>query len=1179
MRIVSLGAAARLLSRAAVAAIIVILLGANFPCRAQQVTATLSGTVQDATGAVVPQAAVTATNVNTGVAAKTTSDSTGNYIFPLLAAGSYTLSAERSGFSTTVISGLTLTVDQKATVNIELRVGSVTQAVEVKGSAPLVDTTTAGLGTTISEQPILDLPLNLRRTGTLATLVPATIDTTGRSLSSANGNGSGFNDNSFSGSGSRSSGNLILIDGMISRALNNGGFALQPVPEMTKEFKIQSNNYDAQFGLSSGTTMNLVTNSGTNKLHGSTWEYVRNQVFDSRNFFAVDQTNLVTGAEIPGTARPAYKRNQFGAALGGPIRKNRAFIFGSYEGLRLIQGETATSVVPTAAEKAGDFSSFLTGATANLCGAGGPANLNFDTGQLFKPATESFYTCPNGGGAILVGTPVVGNKITSLDSVAQKVLALYPSPNSPGNVNYVNQTPLRRPDEQFDVRFDQTLSAKDSLFVRYLFGNTNQLFPQAIPLFNQYQHFRGQNVVGGWTRTFSSNLLNDLRIGYQRDYLDLDCAGCPRQAGLLASFGIQNLVAPEPQFEAYPSFGFANFAGVGDGGYFPDILTDRVWKVEDTVTKVRGKHTLAVGADLNFWSDPGVEDPKQANGTISFNGQYSSLNFESSAASTIADLADLELGSPDYGLFTEHAFENHLAGGGWFSLFAQDNYHVTSRLSLEMGIRWEYRKQPHDTQNELATIFPLSTSYTSGDALLVTPLPAAQNDALCSDPFFVSATGQCLVMSSSMRSQRGLTGNKLSELSFGPGAGNFDPRLGISWRLTDSGKVVLHAGGGLFNDLPITNLISSFVNNNPVNTRTPTYEPPGGSPPPLTNGVPTTTETMFANAPDIGLAQAYSQLMPTPFYHTPTVYEWSASVQTQLAENWALEVGYIGNRGVHLDYIHLLGNQAAPGVGDYQPRRPFPDFNQLLYDSFDGISKYNALTVKVTKRYSRNFQTLIAYTYSKVMDWNGGDTDLINLVQNDNNPKADYAQADVNLKQRLVVSGIWQLPFGHGQAYLSNGRAANVLVGGWEIAGIVSFQDGFPLTVLSNNDYSNTESTSPRPDRVCNGAGPQTVAEWYKTDCFSTTALAQAFANNTPRFGNSGRNILTGPGLHEWDISFIKKNQLSDRIGLELRFEFFNIFNTANFGTPGTTIFTGTAGQITSAGTPRDIQFGIKFQF
>jgi hypothetical protein len=338
---------------------------------------------------------------------------------------------------------------------------------------------------------------------------------------------------------------------------------------------------------------------------------------------------------------------------------------------------------------------------------------------------------------------------------------------------------------------------------------------------------------------------------------------------------------------------------------------------------------------------------------------------------------------------------------------------------------------------------------------------------------------------------------------------------------------------------------------------------------------------MFANAPALSLAGAYSQLMPPPFYHTPTVYEWSASVQTQFAPNWALELGYVGNRGVHLDYIHLLGNQAVPGTSaNLQPRRPYPDFNQLLYDTFDGISRYNALTVKLTHRYSRNFQSLVSYTYSKVLDWNGGDTDFQNLVQNDNNPRADYGVADLNLKQRLVISGIWLLPLGRGQTYLNNGRVANVLLGGWEVSGIIQLQDGFPFTVLSNVDYSNTGSTSPRPDRVCNGAGSQTVAAWFNTSCFSTTALEQASQSGSPRFGNSGKNILTGPGLHEWDLSLIKKNQLTEKLRLELRFEFFNIFNTANFSTPGNwTINTSTAGVITSAATPRDIQFGIKLDF
>jgi hypothetical protein len=1145
------------------------------PVSAQEVTARLAGTVRDPGGAVVPAASLAATNTTTGVVTRTSSDTSGNYVFPELAPGTYTLAVEKQGFNTTTVSGISLNVDQKASLDVALRLGQVTQSVNVEAAAPLVDSTSASLGTVVEQQPILDLPLNLRRTGELALTVPGTVDTTDRSLASANGNGSGFNDNSYSGAGGHSSGNLILIDGMISRALNNGGFALQPVPEMVKEFKIENNTYDAAFGVTSGTTMNLITESGSNSFHGSAWELLRNRVLDAENYFATD--------------KPEFIRNQYGGALGGPIRKNRTFFFGSYEGLRLIQGQTQGSFVPTAAEKAGDFSSFLTGQTANLCatsGSAAPANLNFDTGQLFDPASESLFTCPPnpanpgaGTSTVLVGTPIAGNIVTTIDPVAQKVLALFPAPNRSGNPNFINQKPARRQDEQFDVRLDEVLSDKDRLFGRYLFGNSNQVFPGNFDPFNLYQHFRGHNLVVGWTRIFSSSLINDARVGYQQDYLIRAPQGFPRSSGLLASFGIQNLQASSPEFEEYPLVNFTNFAGWGDGGYSPDVLKDRIEKYEDTVTKTAGKHTLTAGADLNFWQTPAVEDPIELNGSITFNGQFSSLAAEIPDVSAVSDLADLELGFPSDGFFTKHPFVSKLLGGGWFSLFAQDNIRVNSRLSIEAGLRWEYRKQPYDQHNQLATIYPLAHNSTPGDALLVTPLPAAANDALCSDPHYLNINGQCVIMSSAMRTKVGLTGNKLRELSYGPGHGNFAPRLGISWRPTNSNRFIVHVGAGVFNDLPITNLIGSYVNNNPVSTQSPAYNTAVGSPPPLTNGLPTTTQIMFANATSVPLSQILSQLMPTPFYHTPTVYEGSLSIQAQLMHNWALEVGYVGNRGDHLDNAHEWGNQAFPGVGPVQPRRPWPDFNTMLYDTFDGIGNYNSLRAKVTKRFSKGFQALISYTFAKALDFNGGNSDFVSAPQNDNDQRADYSLSDISIKQRLVISPIWQLPFGKDQPFLNKGGLLNYLAGGWEISGIITFQDGFPFSVLADQDFSNTGAFAPRPDQICKGAGPQTVAEWFNVNCFSTNALALALANGNPRFGNSGRNSLIGPGTQEWDVSLIKRNPITENVNLEFRAEFFNMFNHPNFGTPGATIGTSSFGTLTSAASPRDIQFGLKLNF
>ncbi len=676
------------------------------PCWGQANTGTISGTVTDSTGAVIPQAAITATNTSTGVASSTTADSSGHYSFLSLPAGSYNLSAVHPGFDTLTLAGISLRVYQQITQDVVLKVGTAKQTVTVEAAPTLVDTTNASLGTTVNQQAIVDMPLNLREVGSLALLVPGTVNTTGRSLATGAANGSGFNDFGYSGSGGGSGGNLLLIDGMISRAINNSSFSLDPPPEMVHEFKIQNNVYDASFGMASGTFMNLITNSGTNQIHGSAWEFARNSIFDASGYFS--------------QGKPALSRNQFGGAIGGPIIKDKIFYFGSYEGLRLTQGQISSSIVPTAAQKSGDFSSFLTGTTANLCASSGsaaPPNLNFDTGQLFDPATEFNLTCPAdpanpgaGQTTVLVGTPIPGNKMTTIDPVAQKVLALFPSPNTAGVVNYTNQSPKQQQNDQFDGRVDATVSKINTIFVRYLLGNSNITFPGALPAFNGFQHFRGQNLVGGWTRVLGPSTINDVRIGYQRDYLTYTCQGCPRPAGTLASFGIAGLTNPLPQFNEYPNMQFQNFPLWGDGfpGYYPVVAPDTIEQYEDTFTKVIGRHTLALGANLDFWQTNGVSDPLQANGLFTFNGQYSSLAGEIPNVSSVSDLADLELGYPAGGQFTKNAIITNLSGGRWISLFAQDNFRLSPRFNVQYGLRWEYRRQPMEKNNRLAALFPLS---------------------------------------------------------------------------------------------------------------------------------------------------------------------------------------------------------------------------------------------------------------------------------------------------------------------------------------------------------------------------------------------------------------------------------------------------------------------------------------
>jgi hypothetical protein len=1146
-------------------------------CWGQSNTGSIAGEVTDSSGAVVPGATVIATNTDTGTKSSTSASSSGRYNFLSLPAGSYSLSGAQNGFDTTDVSGISLRVYQQLTQNIALKAGTAKETVTVEGTSTLVDTTNASLGTTVNQAAIVDMPLNLREVGALALLVPGTVNTTGRSLATGAANGSGFNDFGFSGSGGGSGGNLLLIDGMISRALNNSSFALDPFPEMVQEFKIQNNVYDASFGMASGTIMNLVTNSGTNKLHGSAWEFARNSVLDASGYFA--------------QGRPALSRNQFGGSVGGPIFKDKIFYFGAYEGLRLNQAIVSASIVPTPAQRVGDFSSSLTGSTANLCASSGiaaPSNLTYDTGQLFDPGSESSYTCPSNPAVqgstpttILVGTPIAGNMIATLDPVATKVLALFPTPNTNGVVNYTNQTPQQQQNDQFDGRINATISRANSVFARYLLGNSNILFPGALPTFNSYQHFRGQNLVFGLTTVLGPSSINDVRIGYQRDYLSYNCQGCPRPAGTLASFGVAGLTDPLPQFNLYPNISFQNFPLWGDGfpGYYPVAAPDSIEQYEDTYTTVIRRHTLSIGGNLDFWQTKGITDPFQANGLFSFNGQYSSLAGEIPGVSGISDLADLELGYPSAADYTKNAIVTNLVGGRWINLFVQDNIRATSKLTIQAGLRWEYNRQPMDTQNQLAAFYPLSTSYTSGDALMVTSLPDAANDALCSNPYYLSVSGQCLIMSSAMRKDRGLTGNKVGQVSYGPGAGFFAPRLGLSWQPMNNNKLVVHAGGGIFSNLPDTNRLGSFANNNPVFTQTPNYTTAFGSAPPLTNGVPTKTQQVFVNAPLVSLAGVTSQLMPSPFYRTSQAYEWSLSLQSQLSRYWVAEVAYIGNRGIHLDSEHQYGNQPKPGIGDLQPRRPYPDFGPLNYDDYQGYSNYESVYGKLDKRFSHGFQALASYTFSKAHDVNGGNVGSQSRPQDDNNPRADYALSDENVTHTFVASPIYRLPFGKGERFGANGHIINLLGGGWEVSAIVTVHSGLPFTVTSSQDYSNTTSYSPRPDRTCNGAGPKTVTAWFDLSCFTTNTLAQALANGTPRFGNAGRNILAGPGAQNWDLAFIKRTLITNRITSEFRGELFNAFNHTNFNIPGSVIGTSTAGIISSSAAPRNVQLAVKIEF
>lgn len=1146
----------------------------------QTITANLAVTVSDPSQAVIADASITVTNIGTRLTFSGVSGANGEYIFPSLAPGTYTIRVEKKGFRVEVLSGVELLVDQKARIQVKLQMGNVNATVEVEGAAPQVDTSTASVGTVIGTQEAANLPLNTRRFGQLAALVPG-VTTDNGGMASAEW-GSPFSETTYAANGARSASNEILIDGVESRNLTLGGFALQPTPDAIQEFKIQTNIYSANFGTAAGSTINLVTKSGTDKFHGTVYEFLRNDMFDAQNYFA--------------TYKPEYHRNQFGGAIGGPIIRNKVFFFANFESLRQIQGSSLTSTVPTASELAGNLSGALTGNIINLCGAGGPGNLNFDSGQLFDPASEQLTTCPGGsayaGSQILTGTPIPGNIITDVDPVAQKVLSLgaFPAPNRQGQPNFVNQQGLPRIDYQLDARVDYNISAKDQLFVRYLFGQSNITdYSSAydfLPGFSTPTYFRGQNVALGWTRIISPHLLNEVRLGFQRDYDISSCSKCPYPAGFMASLGIDNFQSLSPSLEGFPYFGFNNFSGFGDQGYAPTISPDMVETYQDNLTWTHGRQVILVGADMRFWQVLGESEAFSAYGQFFFNGQYSGLAGATPNATGVSDLADFLLGYPDNAGRTLHYQDTNQVGGGFWSAYAQDDIRVNRNLSLNIGLRYEYRPNPVDKNNNYVTFVPLGPKFSGpGDGTLVTAADDAVNDSFCTNPaysYLNASDGNCLVASSAQRAALGFTGRTRRTLVFQQRK-NFAPRFGLVWRPTSSDRFVVRTGYGIFYDMPNFNNMH-FVNDNPIFSPSQLYSTSFGTPPPLTNGVPTKIESVFT-APTASLipplSQQFTSLYVSPHYQAPYLQQWSFGLSSQLATNWALEVDYVGSKGTKLGYLHLFANQPEPGLGDLQPRRPYPDFNIMLFSTSDANSSYNALQAKLSKRFSDGFTFLTSYTWAHSIDDNEGDEGFSGGVgnrgpQNDNDPEADRARSVNDARNRLVFSGVWALPVGQGKKFLSNSGWINTILGGWQASAIVSYQSGFPFTVQSGQDFSNTGSTNPRPDRICNGEGQKTVDSWFNTNCFTTTALAAALASGNPRFGDSGRNILDAPGLEDYDLAILKDFALSERFKLEFRSEFYNAFNHPYFGVPGAVIGSPTFGVITSAGAPRDIQFGLK---
>ena len=1134
----------------------------------------ITGQVVDPTGAVVGNAQVTLTNTDTGLVLQTRTDSSGIYTFSPVRIGNYKISAGASGFAVTTQQNLHLDVQQRLAVNIQLKTGSATETVEVTAAPPLMQSEEASVGQVMSTKVINETPLNGRNWVYIAQLTAGVAPANG-----ARGAGKG----DFNANGQRAEQNNFILDGVDNNTdvvdfLNGASFIVRPPPDALSEFKVQTGDYSAEFGHSAGAVVNATLKSGTNEVHGSLWEYVRNNAFDARDWDALSV--------------PAYHQNQFGATLGLPIFKNKLFFFGDLEANRVVFQETQTETVPTALMRTGDFSELL---NPGLTGASSPI-------QLYEPNSAN-ASQPLGSAC---GNPNNVMCASEINSVAQGILNLYPMPNTGGGVvnnNYVAERSAVDNTFQFDTRMDWNMNPKNQMFARYSYLNEPQNHPGPLGPLLDGGNFAddgrflnlGQNFAFSETHIFSNTLTNEFRVGYNYGHF-----------GFFQSNIDQN-VAPSLGLGGIP-FGplngglpYVNINGISHFGspqFYVSNEYENVFQILDNVSKVKGNHTLKFGVNFQHIRFS-TEQPTQPRGTYTFNGTYTGLPGVSNTGWGVADFLTDQMNSA--------AISNlfNTDDARWVrSAYAQDDWRATSRLTLNLGLRYEYPQAYRDLYGHQAAYYPtgpLSPGASSAVYLIPTqsqsaPLGPVFPALLAADNISLKYTSNPYLVQQ----------DKI----------NFAPRAGLAYRVTD--HLVVRGGFGIFyGGVESTGYYPNLGENFPFE-----YDSNFPAPSCVQGNCPSngfTLETGFTNAINAGLLNSISTPAlrgSDPKVKTPYSEQYNFSLEYGLSQNMVATVGYVGSASRHLQVfpdpnspLALLPAGVSTNCTNANSAtcgpvvRPFPDFGGTAYTSYTGISNYNSLQSKLERRFANGLSFLASYTYSHVLDdaptplGSTGDSGYrgTNLVP----IRADYANSPFDVRHRLTFNGNYQLPFGHGRKFANNGGLAEYIIGGWSSSLTFRAQTGEPFTVTSDITTANGASAFPfligdpfkgggTPDPTNPGvtcpAQVRTRAHWYSPCAFANPpagATITSPVSGTAALALLGthRNQIYGPGYERIDMSLFKDFHVLHEKVLQFRADVFNLLNTPSWGNPngGSNVF-GAGGNATNnsfggqIGAPRSFQ-------
>ncbi|MDX1979795.1 MAG: carboxypeptidase regulatory-like domain-containing protein [Bryobacteraceae bacterium] len=1063
---------------------------------AQVDTGAISGVVTDGTGAVIPNARIAITQTATGIETKLTTNATGFYAAPALRPGKYTVGASADGFRAETRTGIELRVQERLEISFQLEIGAAAAEVTVSATTPLLESETSSLGQIVEERTINDLPLNGRNFIQLATLGAGALPS----------NRTAERDN-FIANGARAVQNSYLLDGVENKNRilgfdRSSAQIIQPVIEAIQEFKVQTSAFSAEFGQSAGGIVNVTLKSGTNDLHVTLFEYLRNSRLDALPYF-----------QPTGGGRPAFIQNQFGATGGGPVRRNRTFVFGSWQSSREVNAAPQIGSVPLAPVRAG----------------------NFGTSRIYDPATTRANPAGSGFVRDLFANSIV--PASRWDPVAGRLMTLYPQPNLPGAVrNHFYNPKERINNDQFNVRVDHQLGNRDSMFARVSWGGNRNTLPTALP--EPANNFSSaepttQSVAVSETHTISPSVFNEFRFGFIRTRIQQQI-DAPRQ---FEEFGIKGTVN-DPFIRGLPQFSVTGLSSLGTAGpgalpiaatgsaNLPLDKSGKVYQFIDNVSWIRGRHAFKFGGDIQQVNMFGYAT-NAARPNFNFNGVYTQ-NPQARAGSG-QPLADFLLGqtnnvsiaNPTVNEIRQRIFQG----------YAQDDWKVSQRLTLNIGVRYE-----------LALPFiDLEDKYT--------------NFVLESGPLFgtflrARDTGQ------------GGWNRSLINADYN----NFAPRVGLAYQAT--GKTVIRSAFGVFYGRDENIGVGRRLTNNPPQLVNVTFISDQLTPNiVLSEGFP-------ADALDPArvvnpVANSYPVDSPLPY-----VLQWNLNIQQELPRQFIMQIGYTGS-GARKLYYPLNVNSPPPGTGNVNARRPIQGVgNVFLYAPLFN-SSYHALLLKAERRFSGGFSMLTSYTWGHSLDGGSSNNDQSDPGPIDpRNLKLHRGNSNFDLTHRFVASGVWELPFGKGKPFLSGSAAGKALLGGWQMSGIWSAQTGLPYTVTLNFDPTNSGVTG-RPDRISDGtlpAGQRDPSRWFDLNAFRAPAALT--------YGNAGRNILRAPGRVNLDLGVARLFTLSERVRLQFRGEFFNLFNTPQFGLPGMAIGTPAAGIIGGVVTPeRQIQLALKLSW